>query len=114
MKEGQKYEKYIIIFTDMLNMQFNDDEQITKILENLREDEEVFFLLVGKIKKLSLKNEKNNNSICINKKIEELILNKFAEKSQVIFFENMKKIKGILSNNNIIKDEIIFPNEIYN
>ena len=114
MKEGQKYEKYIIIFTDMLNMQFNDDEQITKILENLREDEEVFFLLVGKIKKLSLKNEKNNNSICINKKIEELILNKFGEKSQVIFFENMKKIKGILSNNNIIKDEIIFPNEIYN
>jgi hypothetical protein len=42
-----------------------------------------------------------------------MILRKFGEKSEVINFENMKKIKTILSNNKVIKDEIIFPNEIY-
>ena len=39
--------------------------------------------------------------------------NKFGEKSDVIDFENMKKIKTILSSNNFIEDEIIYPNEIY-
>ena len=37
----------------------------------------------------------------------------FGEKSDVIPFDNMKKIKSILSSNNIINDNIIFPNEVY-
>ena len=53
------------------------------------------------------------NVINYYKKFEEIILNKFGEQSEIIEFENMKKIKAILSNNNIIKDEIIYPNEIY-
>ena len=69
-------------------------------------------LLVGKNKHLHLKKEKNH--INANEKLfEELILNQFGEKSELINFENMKKIKPILSNNNVIKDEIIYPNEIY-
>ena len=47
------------------------------------------------------------------KKLNEIIADKFGDKSEVIVFENMKKIKTILSNNNVIKDEILFPNEIY-
>ena len=31
----------------------------------------------------------------------------------MIPYDNMKKIKSILSGNNIINDNIIFPNEIY-
>ena len=46
-------------------------------------------------------------------KLNGIIVDKFGDKSEVIVFENMKKIKTILSNNNVIKDEILFPNEIY-
>ena len=66
----------------------------------------MIFLLVGK----NNKNEIDNN---INNDIEKLIINKFWSKSEAIEFENMKKIKTILSKNKVIKDEIIHPNEIY-
>ena len=33
--------------------------------------------------------------------------------SEIIEFENMKKIKTIISKNKVIRDEIIHPNEIY-
>ena len=112
MKEGVKNEKYIILFTDMLNIEFIDEEQIEKILNNIYGDKKTILLFVGKIKIVNIKNEKNN-AVEINKKPEEIILRKFNEKSEVIYFENMKKIKSILSNNNVIKDEIIYPNEIY-
>ena len=112
MKEGIKNEKYIILFTDMLNIEFIDEEQIEKILNNIYGDKKTILLFVGKIKIVNIKNEKNN-AVEINKKPEEIILRKFNEKSEVIYFENMKKIKSILSNNNVIKDEIIYPNEIY-
>ena len=46
-------------------------------------------------------------------KMIKLINQKYGERSEVIDFENMKKIKTILSSNNVIKDEIIYPNEIY-
>ena len=55
-----------------------------------------------------------NSSPSINDKIiEEIILKKFGEKSEIIYIENMKKIKTILCNNKVIKDEIFYPNEIY-
>ena len=43
----------------------------------------------------------------------KFIEEKFGEKSELIDFENMKRIQTILASNNVIKDEIIFPNEIY-
>ena len=112
IKGSVKNEKYIILFSDMMNMHFFDVEKIEKILDNITGDEDAIFLLVGKNKKFNIKNEKN--SFCeFDHKLEELILNKFGDKSELINFENMKKIKSILSNNNVIKDEIIYPNEIY-
>ena len=81
-------------------------------MENLIGDKEIIFLLVGKIKNNNLNNEKIYN-ISEENNSENLILSKFGEKSEIIDFENMKKIKTILSNNTVIKDKIIFPNEIY-
>jgi len=104
IKEGIKNEKYIILFTDIINTSFCEEEQVEKIFQKLKKDEEVIFLLVGKNKKLNMKNGIN---------IEKKILSKFGEKSEVIYFENTKKIKSILSNNNVIKDNIVYPNEIY-
>ena len=114
MKGEEKKEKYIILFTDMLNMELFDEEQIEKILGKLNEDKEVIFLLVGKNEKIGITNENYNNVNFNNyKKIEKLILSKFGEKSVEINFENMKKLKTILSINNLIKEDIIYPNEIY-
>ena len=95
----------------MFNMKHIDEEQIEVINENLNEDKETIFLLVGKTQKINL--TKENNDLTITKKLEKLIINKFAIKSDIINMENLKKIKTILSNNNLIKEEIIFPNEIY-
>ena len=103
MKEGVKNEKYIILFTDLFNILLDGNEQIEKCINKIKGDKRNIFLLVGKNKKL---NKENN-------KLEEIILFKFGDRSEIINFENMKKIKTILSNNNIIKDEIIYPNEIY-
>ena len=115
MKEEVKNEKYIIVFTDMLNIKINDEKQIDEIeknLEKLKVDRGSIFLLVGKNKKFKFKKGTN---IVGEKDIEfeELILSKYHDKSELIYIENMKKIKTILSNNNVIKDEIIYPNEIY-
>ena len=104
IKEGVKNEKYIIIFTDFLNITFNEEEQVKKVFEILERDDEVILLLIRKTTNLEI----NNNQI-----LENLFLSKFGEKSEIIGHENTKKIKEILSNNNIIRDEIIYPNEIY-
>ena len=106
MKEISNTEKYFIIFTNLLNSKFDDVEELEDILSNLKENNDANFLLVGKNEDLS-----NENDSFI--KLDELILNKFGKKSEIIFFENMKKIKTILSNSSVIKDEIFYPNEIY-
>ena len=111
LKGEIKNDKYIILFTGILNIQIMEDEQIDKIIKNLEEDKETIFLIVGKNKNFNIKNEFNKFEI--NNKIEKLFLDKFGENSEVINFENIKKIKTILSNNKVIKDEIIYPNEIY-
>ena len=105
MKGEAKNEKYIILFTDIINIKSMEKAQIEKIKDILSGDKITIFLLIGKIKKMNLKNDENN--------LGKLILSKFGEKSEIIYFENMNKIKVILSNNNVIKDEIIYPNEIY-
>ena len=112
MKESIKNEKYIILFTDLLNIKLFEEKKIEKIFENLIGDKETILLLVGKNKELNEKKEKDN-FIEDEHIIEDIILSKYGEKSEIINFENMKKIKTILSNNKVIKDDIIFPNEIY-
>ena len=101
--KGIHDDKYIIIFTDMINSYSNEDEQIKIIIENLNSDKEALFLLVGR-NKMELNGKKNS---------ESLILDKFGEKSEIIDFDNMNKIKDILSSNKIVKEHIFFPNEIY-
>ena len=114
MKEAVKNEKYIILFTDLFNYFRISDEEIGKKFENLSKDREVHFLLVGKNRMRNNKNEKENSlDEYDEKRIFDIISEKFGEQSELIDFENMKKIKTILSNNNVIKDEIIYPNEIY-
>ena len=122
MKEGVKNEKYIILFTDLFNQNRNKDnvdsylteKEIQKKFENLVRDREVHFLLVGKNK---IRNQKIDFEKSLDeddeKKMYEIIAEKFGDKSELIDFENMKKIQTILASNNVIKDEIMYPNEIY-
>ena len=112
MKEEVKNEKYIILFSDLININIKEDENIKKFFDNLNRDKNIIFILVGKNKISHLKHEKCNK-IKNEKIILDLLLNKFGDKSEIINFENMKKIKTILSNNSVIKDEIVYPNEIY-
>ena len=101
MKERIESEKYIILFTDLFSASFSIDEKVEKIVNIIKGSKAIIFLLIGKFKDL-----KNN---CIQK----LIISKFSEKSEIINFDNIEKIKTILSFNNVINDEIIYPNEIY-
>ena len=110
IKEGLQHEKYIILFTDIFNVYKMNDQQIISNLNKINEEKDITFLLVGKNmdktneKKFDLEEKLNKSKI---------LLDKFGERSETIEFENMKKIKNILSKNTIIKDEFIFPNEIY-
>ena len=115
MKDAVKNEKYIILFTDLFNYFRIKNEDNQKIFESLQKDKEVHFLLVGKNKYTNSKSDTENSydDSEEEKKINEIITEKFGDQSELINFENMKKIKTILSNNNVIKDEVIYPNEIY-
>ena len=70
---------------------------------DLHKDKNIHFLFVGK-----LNTEKHEDEIYIKD-----LLQYFGSKSEMIPFDNMKKIKSILSSNSIINDNIIFPNEVY-
>ena len=99
MKEGVKNEKYIILFTDLFNYFKITDEDVGKKFSTLVKDKEVQFLLVGKNTRRSNKNEKDEEE---EKKLNEIILENYGDRSELIAFENMKKIKTILSSNNVI------------
>ena len=101
MKERIESEKYIILFTDLFSAGFIVDEKVEKIVNKVKGSKAIIFLLIGKFK-----DSKNNHTL-------KLIISKFSEKSEIINFDNMEKIKTILSFNNVINDEIIYPNEIY-
>ena len=116
MKEMSKNEKYIILFTDLFNNYKMSDEKIYNNFKNLETEKNIIFLLVGKNRAKDLLQKDKNDLIdddLEEEKIVKLINQKYGERSEVIDFENMKKIKTILSSNNVIKDEIIYPNEIY-
>ena len=106
IKEGITNEKYIILFTDLFNANYIREEAIKNIFENLKENKGVILLIVGKNKSDKIVND-------VDKYIIQLIINKFGDKSEIIHFENLSKIKNILSYSNVISDKIIFPNEIY-
>ena len=110
-KEAVENEKYIIVFTDVFNFYRVTDDEIEKKFININKDKEINFILAGK----SLKRNEKEDSFHEDdeNRLNEIISEKFGDKSELIAFENMKKIKSILSNNNVIKDEILFPNEIY-
>ena len=113
-KEAVENEKYMILFTDVFNFYKVTEDDIGKKFANINRDKEIHFILAGKNTRRNLNNEKEFNIFDDDGKIlNEIIVDKFGDKSEVIAFENMKKIKSILSNNNVIKDEILFPNEIY-
>ena len=97
-------EKYIILFTDLFAMYQINDEKIKNIFDLIHINNEIIFLLVGKNNNL----ENNEDEI-----LNEIIKGKFKDKSEIIYFENMKKIETILAKNIEIKEDIIFPNEIY-
>ena len=107
MKEITTNENYFIYFNsnlktlmDYLNQnKLNDNTKKKKI--KLRKEAKINFLLVGKFDK-------------DNKKLYNDILRQYyGFKSEVIPFDNMKKMKSIFSSNNIINDNITFPNEVY-
>ena len=115
VKQGIQNEKYFIVFTDLFNYYKAKDEIISNNLENLKEDKEIIFLLIGK-NKLNYSLKENNNISLLEKENEkqlrEILIYKYDKRSDIIYYENMKQIKNILSNI-VIKDNIIYPNEIY-
>jgi hypothetical protein len=115
MKEEIENEKYIILFTDLFNNYKITNEKIFNNFKHLENEKHIIFLLVGKNRTKEIKKdiEDNDEEEEDEEKMMKIILKKFDERSETIEFENMKKIKTILSSNNVIKDEIIYPNEIY-
>ena len=107
MKEISTNEKYFIFFnTNMKTLM--DYLSINKLKEKkeknkntIKKEKKINFLLVGKIDK--------EKQIDYN----NILFDYFGNKSEVIPFDNMKKLKSILSSNNIINDNITFPNEVY-
>ena len=113
MKKGIKNEKYIILFTDLFNANLSGDDNITKLFDKIKENKEVIILLVGKKKNNKGEIDKITNMNLEDKYSTKFFSNKFGDKSEIINLENMNKIKTILSYNKAIKDDIMYPNEIY-
>ena len=117
MKEINTNEKFFIYFNSNIKKMMNylldikDYNELQNISSDsgekkkidLQSDKKIHFLLVGKI------NADENESEVYKK----VLLQYFGSKSEMIPFDNMKKIKSILSSNSIINDNVIFPNEVY-
>ena len=115
MKEMATNEKFFIYFssnikefmgflTEMGNRDYLNNlsyESNQKNKTNLQKEKKINFLVVGKFK------QENEEEFKLS------LVDYFGDKSEVIPFDNMKQIKSILSSNNIINDNIIFPNEVY-
>ena len=115
LKEDIKNEKFVILFTNIFNSYKINDVIISSNLDKLRQYKEITFLLAGKNNDKNIANNKNKNiNLSEETNLKEKFLKKYNDKSDVIYYEDMKKIKNIISTNNVIKDQIIYPNEIYN
>ena len=114
MKEINTSEKFFIYFNtnikkimdylrDSNNIIVNSYESHVKKKVDIHKDKKIHFLLVGKVN-----SEENEPDV-----YKKTLLQYFGSKSEIIPFDNMKKIKSILSSNSIINDNVIFPNEVY-
>ena len=115
MKEISANENYFIYFCSSIKELMNylieienqdylnnlSYESNTKKKIFLQKEKKINFLLVGKYRPES------------EEEYKTILYDYFGEKSELIPFDNMKKIKSILSSNNIINDNIFFPNELY-
>ena len=106
MKENENNERYIVLFSNLFNEIKNNFHTINEEFDKFS-DENLHLLIVGKLKKYSMDIKRAKQII------NNIILRKFGIKSEFVEFENIKKIKTILSSNNSVVDDIIFPNEIY-
>ena len=116
MKEINTNEKFFIYFNKNVKriMDYLSNTRDKSMIENsyaeynkkkvdIHRDKKIHFLLVGKVD-----SEKNEPDA-----YKKILLQYFGSKSEIIPFDNMKKIKSILSSNSIINDNVIFPNEVY-
>ena len=113
MKEVEKNEKFLVYFTDLLEKIQESDQNIhaifqRKLIDKLRKDNKINLIVVGKFGSRELDSVES-----LKEDIKENLMKAFGPKSELIPIENMKKIKSILSSNNIITDKKIFPNEVY-
>ena len=106
MKENENNERYIVLFSNLFNEIKNNFHTINEEFDKFS-DENLHLLIVGKLKKYSMDTKRAKQII------NNIILRKFGIKSEFVEFENIKKIKTILSSNNSVVADIIFPNEIY-
>ena len=115
MKEISTNEKYFFYFSSNIKefMTFLTEMSSQDYLNNLSYES-------NHKSKIQLQLEKIINFIAVGKFKQEneeeyksSLIEFFGEKSDIIPFDNMKKIKSILSSNTIINDNIIFPNEVY-
>ena len=106
MKENENNERYIIFFINIFNEMKNHFDSINQEFEKVH-DINLNLLIVGRLKKyiMDIKRAKQI--------INNFLLRNLGSKSEFVEFENIKKIKTILSSNSSIVDDIIFPNEIY-
>ena len=106
MKENENNERYIIFFSNIFNEMKNNFLVINEEFEKIHDDS-LNLLIVGKLKKyiMDIKRAKQI--------INNVLLRNLGTKSEFVEFENIKKIKTILSSNSSVVDDLIFPNEIY-
>ena len=106
MKENENNERYIIFFSNIFNEMKNNFLVINEEFEKMH-DNSLNLLIVGKLKKyiMDIKRAKQI--------INNVLLRNLGTKSEFVEFENIKKIKTILSSNSSVVDDLIFPNEIY-
>ena len=102
-------EKFLIYFTHLFSNDESNyylDEGFRENFTKIKKDKNVNFVIVGKF---------DQNSVFIKDKdnLISSVFNGFGDKSELVSSENMNIIKTILSCNNIINDNIIFPNEIF-
>ena len=102
-------DKFLIYFTHLFSNDENNyylDDGFRDNFKKIKKDKNIHFIIVGKF---------DQNSVFIKDKdnLISSVFHGFGNKSELVSSENMNVIKNILSCNNIINDNIIFPNEIY-
>ena len=113
MKENENNERFIIFFSNIFNDIKNNFDIMNEEFQKF-DDENLNLLIISKLKKYNIDIKKAKQSIKKDKQIiNNIFLRNLGDKSEFVEFENIKKIKTILSSNRSVIDEIIFHNEIY-